>query len=119
MHSLLVHDCRPPRPPNIRTNNHDRKGNDVLHFDFIEIAPGRDDFKYIEMLRDVSRLLFIFPFTATIAETETNAILEWCATYNVLGILVFECGTHFKNETMQFLTCALRVPHHLALPHSP
>ena len=99
---------------------HGTKPNDLLQFDYIEIAPGSNGEKYVLMLRDDhSNYAWFFPTADTSAEQAATAIIDWCAAFGVPKMLMSDGPTHFKNETLGRLAKSLRVPHHFTLPYSP
>jgi len=99
---------------------HGTYANDLVQFDFLEIAPGRDGVKYILMVRDdFSSFCWLFPFANANSANTCEALLEWCSTFNVPSMFMSDQGTHFKNEVLRRLCRALRVPHHFTLPHTP
>lgn len=68
--------------------------NDVLQFDYIEIAEGSAFEKYILMLRDDhSEYRWLYSFSSTSAKISASAIIEWQLD---LGFLVDYCrmGRH-------------------------
>lgn len=99
---------------------HGTKPNDLLQFDYIEIAPGHNNEKYVLMLRDDhSNYAWFFSTADTCAEQAATAIIDWCAAFGVPKMLMSDGPTHFKNETLSRLAKGLRVPHHFTLPYTP
>lgn len=109
---------RVPRPfgPSV----HGTAPNDLVQFDYIEIAPSRTGEKYVLMLRDDhSDYKWFFAFTDTAADNAAQAIIDWCAAFGVPKMLMSDGPTHFKNETVRMVCKNLKVPHHFTLPYSP
>lgn len=99
---------------------HGTKPNDLLQFDYIEIAHGRSGEKYVLMLRDDhSNYAWFYATCDTAAEQAASAIIDWCAAFGTPKQLMSDGPTHFKNETIRQLAKGLRVPHHFTLPYSP
>jgi len=62
---------------------HGTFANDLVQFDYLEIAPGRDGVKYILMLRDdFSSYCWLFPCANANSENAAEALLEWCSWSN-------------------------------------
>ena len=99
---------------------HGTSPNDLLQFDYIEIAPGEEGDKYILMLRDDhSDYKWFFAFGDTSAENASRAIIDCCAAFGVPKGLMSDGPTHFKNETVHKVSKGLKVPHHFTLPYTP
>lgn len=99
---------------------HGTKANDLLQFDYVEIANTPSGMKYILMLRDDhSDYKWLLPFPDTSAENAARAIIDWSAAFGVPKGLMSDGPTHFKNETMRLVSKGLKVPHHFTLPYSP
>lgn len=109
---------RDPRP--FGTAVHGTKENDLLQFDYIEIAPTASGVKYVLILRDDHKnysLLFLFSDTS--AENAARAIIDWTAAFAVPGGLISDGPTHFRNETLRLLSKGLKVKHKFTLPYTP
>lgn len=99
---------------------HGTSANDLLQFDYIEVAPSTTGDKYVLMLRDDhSDYKWFFAFADTSAENAAHAIVDWCAAFGVPKSLMSDGPTHFKNETLNRLSKGLKVPHHFTLPYTP
>ncbi len=56
---------------------HGTKANDLLQFDYLEMAPSKTGHKYLLLLRDdFSSYCWLFPFESANSENAANAILE-------------------------------------------
>lgn len=107
-----------PRP--FGSSVHGTSANDLLQFDYIEIAPSSTGEKYVLMLRDDhSEYCWFFAFPDTSAENATRAIIDWSAAFGVPNGLMSDGPTHFKNETVRRVAKGLKVPHHFTLPYTP
>ena len=94
--------------------------NDLLQFDFLEMAPSNTDMKYILMIRDdFSGYCWLLPLINADSENAADALIEWVSTFTVPKSLMTDGGSHFRNETVRLLTRGLRVPHHFTLPYTP
>lgn len=63
---------------------HREKPNDLIKYDYIEIAPGPNAQKYVPMLRDDhSYYTWFLPTGDTSAEQTEAAIIDWCTTFGV------------------------------------
>lgn len=99
---------------------HGTDPNDLLQFDYIEIAPADTGEKYVLMLRDDhSSYCWLFAFVDTLAANAARAINDWCAALGVPKALMSDGPTHFKNETIRLIEKGLRVPHHFTPPYTP
>lgn len=99
---------------------HGTKPNDLLQFDYVEIAPGANGEKYVLMLRDDhSDYKWFYALASTDAENAASAIIDWAAAFGVPAALMSDGPTHFKNETLRLVSKGLRVPHHFTLPYCP
>lgn len=99
---------------------HGTRPNDLLQFDYLEIAPASNGDKYILMLRDDhSSYCWLFAFADMVAGNAARAIIDWCAALGVPNGLMSDGPTHFKNETVRLVAKGLRVPHHFTLPYTP
>ena len=96
---------------------HGTNSNNLLLFDFLQMGPGSNGFKYILMIRDdFSSYSWFLPFDAANAENAADALLEWCTTFSVPNGLMSDGRTNFCNETVRMLVKSLQVPHHFTLP---
>lgn len=99
---------------------HGTSPNDLLQFDYIEVAPSASAEKYVLMLRDDhSDYKWFFAFPDTSAENAARAIIDWAAAFGAPKCLMSDGPTHFKNETVRLVSKGLKVPHHFTLPYSP
>lgn len=62
---------------------------------------------------------WFYPSQATTAETSANARIDLCAAFGVPVVLTSDGPTHFKNETIRYLTKGLRTSHYFKLPYCP
>ena len=109
---------REPRP--FGPALHGMFSNDLIQFDFIEMGPSSTGMKYLLMIKDdFSSYSWFIPFSNANAENAADGLLEWCATFSIPKYLMTDGGSHFKNETIRFLTKALQAPHHFTLPYTP
>ncbi len=99
---------------------HGTKANDLIQFDFIEMALSSTGPKYLLMIRDdFSSYCWLIPFASANADKSANAILDWATTFGIPFGLMSAGGTHFQNETMRLLSRERRAPHHFTLPQTP
>lgn len=99
---------------------HGTEPNDLLQFDFLEIAPSKTGSKYLLLLRDdFSSYSWLIPFTAANSDNTADALIEWATTFTVPKMLMSDGGSHFKNATLRKLSRGLKTPHHFTLPYSP
>lgn len=99
---------------------HGTGSNDLLQFDYIEVAPAATGEKYVLMLRDDhSSYCWLFAFADTMAENATRAVIDWCAALGVPHGLIADGLAHFQNETLPLVCKGLRVPHQFTLPYTP
>lgn len=99
---------------------HGSKPNDLLQFDYLEIAPSKTGSKYLLLLRDdFSSYSWLVPFASANANNTADALIEWSTTFTAPVMLMSDCGTHFKNATVRKLARGLKTPHHFTLPYSP
>ena len=107
-----------PRP--LGSALHGSEPNDLLQFDFLEMAPSNTGAKYILLLRDdFSSYAWLIPFAAANAENAADAIIEWASTFTVPKGLMSDGGSHFKNDTVKRVAKGLKTPHHFTLPYTP
>ena len=99
---------------------HGTKPNDLVQFDYIEIADAANGDKYILMVRDDHPdYKWLFPFPTTNAFNAASALVEWCAAFGVPNGFMSDGPTHFRNETLRLLCKSLRVKRHFTLPYTP
>jgi transposase InsO family protein len=99
---------------------HGTAANDLLQFDYIELAPSNLGDKYVLMLRDDhSDYNWSFSFPDTSAENAARAIIDWAAAFGAPKQLMSDWPTHFKNETLRLVSKGLKVPHHFTLTYCP
>lgn len=67
----------------------------------------------------MSNYTWLYEFLGTKAEKAGQALVEWCAAFEIPGGFMSDGPSHFKNETMRILCKSLRVPHHFTLPYCP
>lgn len=109
---------RVPRP--FGSSVHGTSPNELLQFDYIEIAPSGTGDKYVLMLRDDhSDYKWFFAFADTSAENAAQVIIDWSAAFGVPKMLMSNGPTHFKNEAVRLVSKGLKVPHHFTLPYTP
>ena len=99
---------------------HGTAPNDLVQFDYIEIAPASNGDKYILMLRDDhSDYKWLFAYPSTAAANAAASLVDWCAAFGVPKAFMSDGPTHFKNDTLRLLAKSLKVKHHFTLPYSP
>lgn len=97
---------------------HGTKPNDLLQFDFINVAPGIDGEKYVLMLRDdLSDYKWFFAYKSNDAASAAVAVTDWGAAFGIPEALMSDGPTYFKNETLRLVSKGLKVPHHFELPY--
>lgn len=99
---------------------HGTAANDLLQFDYLEIAEASTGEKYVLMLRDDhSNYCWFFSFAGTAAENSAHAIIDWCAAFRFPQQLMSDGPTHFRNEFLCLVAKGFRLPHHFTLPYAP
>ena len=107
-----------PRP--LGSALHATRPNEVLHFDFLFMGPGKDKYKYVLILKDdFSSYVWLFPTEVASAETAAESICSWVAAFGAPDWFVSDQGTHFKNQLVQKITEELRIEHHFTTAYTP
>lgn len=102
-----------PRGPAV----HGNAPNDLLQFDYMEIASAAANEKYILMLRgDHSTNSWLFACSDTVAENTACAIISWSAAFIHTKSLMSGDAAHFKSDLLRFFGKDIPVPHHFTLP---
>ena len=109
---------RKPRP--FAHTMHADRPNQLLHFDFLYMNESRTGEKYVLILKDdASSFIWLRPSEAPDAETATQALLEWFASFGVVPYWCSDRGTHFKNKLIGLINKQLRAHHHFTTPYCP
>eukprot|EP00171_Calliarthron_tuberculosum_P005938 IDg5938t1 len=99
---------------------HASSSNELLHFDFCYIIPGNDNIRYVLILKDDhSGYLWLVPTSKTDAETVSEALIKWFASFKTVQNWVSDRGSHFKNELMRLLNESMKGFHPFTLAYCP
>jgi hypothetical protein len=92
---------------------HESTPSEVLHFDFLYMAPSQSGLKYLLLIKDdLSGYLWLVPSAAADAAATVDALTLWFSAFGVATTWVSDRGSHFKNLVMDALRKALRTQHH-------
>ena len=107
-----------PRP--LGSALHGSKPNEVIHMDFLFMGPGRDEKKYILIIRDdLSSYIWLWPTAACTSEAAADALCVWLGVLGNMVWLVTDQGSHFKNRLLAALISEIKVHHHFTTAYSP
>lgn len=99
---------------------HATVANDLIQFDYIDIASAAIDKQYVLMVwNDHPNYCWLFACPETFVEHAARAIIDCCAAFGVPSQFVSDGPTHFKNERIRSAGKGLCVPHHFTLPFTP
>jgi len=107
-----------PRP--ISLTLHASKPNEVIHFDFLYMGHGIDEFKYILVIKDdLSSYMWLTSAKAADGETASNSLANWIRTFTPMKFWVSDQGSHFKNSVMEHLAENHNIKHQFTVAYSP
>jgi len=112
---------RIPRP--LGTACHGMKPNQVLHFDFIYIAPRKSDcsheFEWLLIIRDdLSGFVRIYPCKTPDSVVTVDALLDWRSSYGTSEIYVSDRASYFISSVMKELAARCNVEQHWTTAYS-
>ena len=89
-----------PRP--LRHALHASKPNELLHFDYYYMMEGKDNYKYVLILKDdFSSYVWLKATKETTAEVTADYLIDWFSTFGVVNDWVSDRGSHFKNQLVE------------------
>jgi len=107
-----------PRP--ISLTLHASKPNEVIHFDFLYMGHGIEDYKYLLVIKDdLSSYLWLSLAKEANSETAASCLANWIRTFTAMKFWVSDQGSHFKNSTMNHLSESHNIKHNFTVAYSP
>lgn len=99
---------------------HGADPNDLVQFDYFDMGLATTGERYILMVRDNhSEYAWLYPSCDMTEETAAHSLLDWCTWFGAPTSFMSDDPTHFKNETLHFLSNGLRTKHHFTVPYCP
>lgn len=109
---------RVPRP--MSHTLHADKPNEIIHFDYLFIGEGENDFKYILIIKDdFSNYVWLIPTKKCDGESAAKDITDWIAAFGAPSLWVSDQGSHFKNQLMTAIAQSLNIRHHQTNAYHP
>jgi transposase InsO family protein len=110
-----------PRP--FRETIHASEPNEVLHMDFMYIAPAVTDTvggkEYLLVLRDgFSKYTEMIPCVSPDALTVVAALESWFSHHGIVRSFVSDRGSHFMNSVVAELCARLEIKHHFVVAYA-
>ena len=107
-----------PRP--LGSALHAALPNKLLHFDYLYMSPGEDEYLYVLILKDDhSGYCWFVPTKEANAATTATSLINWFSTFGVVSTWVSDQGSHFKNELIRILRESYKTSHHFTLAYCP
>lgn len=107
-----------PRP--LGSALHGSTPNEVVHMDYLYMGAGREDKRYVLVIRDdLSSYIWLWPTAACTGEAAAEALCAWLGSFGSMRWVVSDQGSHFRNKLMEGLTQETRVDHHFTTAYSP
>ena len=92
---------------------HASKPNEILHFDYLYMSEGEQNWKYILILKDdFSSFVWLVKTRTCDTDSAVQALKDWITTFGAPKTWVSDQGSHFKNEVMAKLAATLGTRHH-------
>ena len=110
-----------PRP--FKETIHASAPNQVVHMDFMFIAPAVDQtvggHEYVLVLKDgFSKYVELIPCVAPDASTVVTALCSWFSRQGCVQGFVSDRGSHFMNKVMAALCEVLGIKHHFVVAYA-
>jgi transposase InsO family protein len=99
---------------------HASKAKEVIHFDYLDVAPSVDNAKYVLIVKDdYSNYVWLQQCKNADADSTAAVLIKWFAAFGVAKQWVSDQGSHFTNTVMADIQKQLGTYHHFTAAYSP
>ena len=99
---------------------HASSPNELIHFDFCYMRHSETKHVYVLIIKDdLSGYIWLRPCAEANAETTSEHLIDWFASFGVSDAWISDQGSHFRNKLIESIRNNLKCRHHFTLPYCP
>jgi RNase H-like domain found in reverse transcriptase/Reverse transcriptase (RNA-dependent DNA polymerase)/Integrase core domain/Integrase zinc binding domain/Chromo (CHRromatin Organisation MOdifier) domain len=106
-----------PRP--LASQEHSMAPNEIIHFDFLYVAPCSAGEYCLVMKDDFTNYVQLFHAANATASVVADALSAWFALFGLVRRWTSDQGSHFRNAVIEDLAARLGARHHFVTSYCP